>query len=152
LWSGGLRLSSNAGEQYVSGTDDYVESEIIFNSTFFEKSAYLNLKSTMDYLDTISRVLYGTVMAYYKELKADGTDFAKKAGETFWQKAERKFSDIVQASVDTSGKENEKLKPEFLEIIKDVYGKFCPRESARQLGAWAKHYPHPGGEYGKAKN
>src|SRR5690606_11842483 len=28
IWSGGLRVSNNAGEQYVSGSDDFVESMI----------------------------------------------------------------------------------------------------------------------------
>jgi CRISPR system Cascade subunit CasA len=151
LWSGGLRLSSNAGEQYVSGTDDYVESEIIFNSVFFEKNAYMYLKSTMDYLDDISRILYGTVTGYYKELNVDGKEFAKKSTETFWQLCERKFSALLKACEDKTGKSSESMKPEFAKIVTTVYEEYCPRESARQIDAWAKHYPHIGGEYGKQK-
>jgi CRISPR system Cascade subunit CasA len=32
LWSGGLRVSSNAGEQYCSGSDDFVESVIFIKN------------------------------------------------------------------------------------------------------------------------
>ncbi|MDR3342770.1 MAG: type I-E CRISPR-associated protein Cse1/CasA [Treponema sp.] len=142
LWSAGLRVSSNAGEQYVSGTDDYVESEIFFESAAFGDWLYINLKNEMNILDELSRILYGRIMGYCKELKIDGKPFAEKASELFWQLCERKFQALVDACGIPDGKEAEKIRPYFLHCVRNVYETYCPRDTARQLQVWAANYPN----------
>jgi CRISPR system Cascade subunit CasA len=144
IWSAGLRVSSNAGEQYVSGTDNYVESEVLFESSAFGEKLYTNLKTEMKTLDDLSRILYGRVMGYYKELKADGEGFAKQASELYWQLCERKFQDLVNACDNEDDTEQKKLKPYFLKCVEKAYEAYCPRETARQLNAWAENYPNLG--------
>jgi len=47
IWSGGLRVSSNAGEQYAGGSDDFVESETLLSSDWLGDPWFLRLKSEM---------------------------------------------------------------------------------------------------------
>jgi len=74
VWSGGMRVSSNAGEQYLSGTDDYVESEVKLSCNIFDKGSIFieTLNQEMDFMDKVSRNLYGRILGYFKELKLDG--------------------------------------------------------------------------------
>src|SRR5690625_2810882 len=66
IWSGGLRVSSNAGEQYASGNDDYVESMVWMPSKALSEAWFLQLQAEMKALDGLARILYGRVMAYFK--------------------------------------------------------------------------------------
>ena len=59
VWSGGLRVSSNAGEQYASGSDDFVESQVLLDSDMLGEIWFTQLKSEMDELDVLARNLYG---------------------------------------------------------------------------------------------
>jgi CRISPR system Cascade subunit CasA len=141
IWSGGLRVSNNAGEQYVSGTDDYVESETFFESSIFGENLYINLKREMNALDELSRVLYGRVSGYYRELKTEGEAFARQAAELYWQLCERRFQELVNACDDEEKKAAD-LRPYFLQCVRKSYEAFCSRETARQLDAWAANYPN----------
>jgi CRISPR system Cascade subunit CasA len=140
IWSAGLRVSNNAGEQYVSGTDDYVESKTSFESSIFGENLYINLKREMKVLDELSRVLYGRVSGYYQELKAEGKFFASQATELYWQLCERRFQDLVNACGDKE-KKTADLRPYFLQCVRKSYEAICPRETAQQLNSWAKNYP-----------
>jgi CRISPR system Cascade subunit CasA len=142
IWSAGLRVSSNAGEQYVSGSDDYVESEILLESAVLGETMYINLKNEMNMLDEMSRVLYGRVAGYYRELKADGEPFSKQASELYWQLCEKRLQDLIDACYDADSNETKKLHPYFSQCVKRAYESFCPRETARQLNAWAENYPN----------
>jgi CRISPR system Cascade subunit CasA len=144
IWAGGLRVSSNAGEQYVSGSDDYVESEIFFDKPIFGEYLYINLKEEMNFLDELSRILYGRVSGYYRELKAEGEDFARQASELYWQLCERRYQELVNACNDKSGDEAKKFRPYFLQCVRKSYERFCPQDTARQLDSWAKNYPNLG--------
>jgi CRISPR system Cascade subunit CasA len=144
IWSAGLRVSSNAGEQYVSGTDDYIESETFLASSKLSKNFYPNLKDEMNILEKLSQILYGRVLEYYKELKADGDPFAKRAVELYWQLCERKFQYLVKLCEGESDNKLREFRPHFLRCVEKSYAAFCPRGTARQLGSWAKNYPNLG--------
>ena len=58
IWSGGLRVSSNAGEQYVSGSNDFVESELFLNSSVLGDEWFPKLKQEMDELDQLSKITW----------------------------------------------------------------------------------------------
>ncbi|MCB1704624.1 MAG: type I-E CRISPR-associated protein Cse1/CasA [Halioglobus sp.] len=144
LWSGGLRVSSNAGEQYVSGTDDFVESEIWLHSDMLGQSWFTHLKHEMDALEDLARNLYGRVMGYYKELTVDGGKWAPQATNLFWQLCERNFQQLVD-HCDQSGPakaERRKLRRRFSGYAHQAYNLSCPRDTARQLSAWAKQKPN----------
>lgn len=139
VWSGGLKVSSNAGEQYVSGSNDFVESEILLDSTVMEKDWYPNLKAEMDALDGLSKMLYGATLAYYKAQNAEGKSHAEQASSMFWQLCERKFQDLVNACNDPEGGVARSLRKVFAGYARKAYDTYCPRDTARQLDAWAAH-------------
>ncbi|MDR2079949.1 MAG: type I-E CRISPR-associated protein Cse1/CasA [Treponema sp.] len=142
IWSAGLRVSSKAGEQYVSGADDYVESETLLESACLSENLYINLKKEMNFLEELSSILYRSVLNYHKELKADGGLFARQAQELYWQLCEEKFQDLVKACGKETDIETREFRPQFLYNVRTSYNAFCPQKTARQTDAWAKAYPN----------
>lgn len=143
IWSGGVRISSNAGEQYLSGTDDFVESEIKLSSSIFSDTAsfFDNLTSAMDKLDQFSKFLYSSVLRYYKELMMDGGDVAAKATNLYWQLCENRFQQLVTACEDSSGEKAKSMMPSFYGFVLHVYDRLCPNQTARQMESWVKNRP-----------
>lgn len=139
VWSAGLKVSSNAGEQYVSGLDDFVESEVLLTSAWLGQIWFQKLKLEMEALKGLSKSLYGSITSYYKALNADGTGMAASASDSFWKKSEGVFQDLVAACG--------ALEPEVLGILRQRYARFaqdcydqsCPRTSSRQIDSWAEH-------------
>jgi len=137
LWSGGLRVSSNAGEQYVSGTDDYVESEISLPVSFLNADWFEQLKSEMSALEDLAKTVYGSCLGYQKVLKSEGDRTAAQAANLFWQLAERQFQALVDACVDIQ--RAHALRKSFAGYAWQAYDTYCPQDTARQLDAWAAH-------------
>ena len=144
IWSGGLRVSSNAGEQYASGSDDFVESIIWIRSELLGQSWFTQLKVEMDALDGLARNLYGRVMAFFKEQMVDGSKLAAQATQLFWQLCERDFQSLVDAcdGSDQAVLQRQQLRRRFAGYVQQAFDQFCPRETARQLDAWAKCRPN----------
>ena len=144
IWSGGLRVSSNAGEQYASGSDDFVESLIWIHSELLGQSWFTQLKIEMDALDGLSRNLYGRVMTFFKEQTVDGSKVAAQATQLFWQLCERDFQSLVDAcdGGEQAALQRHQLRRRFAGYVQQAFDQFCPRETARQLDAWAKCRPN----------
>lgn len=144
IWSGGLRVSSNAGEQYVSGSDDFVESLIWLHSDLLGESWFAQLRVEMDALDELSKNLYNRVIAFFKEQKADGGKVAAQAAQLFWQLCERDFQSLVERCNNTgvANLQRRALRKRFAGYIHQSFDQFCPKETARQLDAWAKCRPN----------
>ena len=141
IFSGGLRVSSTAGEQFVSGSDDYVESVIWIYSELLGQTWFTQVKAEMDAMDDIARHLYGRVMGFYKEQSVDASKLASQATHLFWQLCERDFQALVDACNGCSDAVNP-LRRRFAGYIQQAFDQFCPRETARQLDAWAKCRPN----------
>jgi CRISPR system Cascade subunit CasA len=140
VWSGGLRVSSNAGEQYVSGSDDFVESVIQLSSSILGDLWFANLQLEMDELDKLSKVVYGATLSYFKNQNTESKEQAALASNLFWQLCERRFQYLVN-SCDDSDKIRA-LRPMFAGFILKAYDSCCANETARQLDAWAKNRPN----------
>lgn len=153
VWSGGLRVSSNAGEQYVSGNDDFVESQVWLQSSIVNDIFFAQLQSEMAALDDIAKSLYGCVMTYFKEQLVDGSKIAAQATHSFWQLCERDFQALVNqcAADETSQKYRLRLRLRFADYVQQTYDHFCSHDTARQLDAWAKCRPNLG-KYLKKEN
>lgn len=154
LWSGGLRVSSNAGEQYASGTDDYVQSTIwlsaaLTGETFF---AYFSLEIAA--LDKLAKLLYASVTRYYRQLsdidksgKGKAQPFvssrAEQATHLFWELCERDAQRLVDAcaaeDVDTP---LAAMRRHFAGYVSEAFDQACPKASTRQLDAWAQSRPN----------
>ncbi|WP_260294594.1 type I-E CRISPR-associated protein Cse1/CasA [Sedimenticola hydrogenitrophicus] len=147
IWSGGLRVSSNAGEQYASGSDDFVESTIWLHSDMLGDSWFAQLKAEMNALNELAKGLYGRVIGFYKELSVDaknsGGKLAAQATHLFWQLCERNFQALVDScDPNEQGRlQRQRLRKRFAGNIQQAYDQYCPKETARQLDAWAKCRP-----------
>lgn len=155
LWSGGLRVSSNAGEQYASGTDDYVQSELwlsfqLLGSLFLEQ-----LKHEMAQMDGMKNELWGSVVRYFRQLsdidksgagKAQPfvASQADKATTLFWQLCERRAQELINACDDTDAAAQQRLqlRRTFSSYAQQIFDQLCPNTSARQMDAWAQSRPN----------
>jgi CRISPR system Cascade subunit CasA len=140
IWSGGLRVSSNAGEQYVSGSDDFVESVIQLESGLLGELWFANLQLEMDELDKLSKIVDGATFNYFKSQNMESKEQAAQAGNLFWQLCERRFQDLLSACNDAE--QARTMRPVFVQFIHKAYNTYCPNDTARQLDAWAKNRPN----------
>ncbi len=142
IWSGGLRVSSNAGEQYVSGTDDFVESVIMLPQDIFGTLWFSNLQQEMTELDQLSKIVYSATLNFFKNQNMDGKAQAGLASNLFWQLCERRFQELVNVSDDFN--QAQALRKNFAGFANQAYDRFCAKDTARQLDAWAKNRPNLG--------
>lgn len=142
VWSGGLRVSSNAGEQYVSGQDDFVESITFLNTAQADGSIwYDTLKQEMDGLVDLSKIVYSATFNYFKDHKFEGKNVAAQATHLFWQLCERHFQKLVDACNEEGAEQRKKLRHTFVGFALGAYESYCPNETARQHETFAKCKP-----------
>ena len=140
VWSGGIRVNSNAGEQYLSGKDDVLESTLFLPPGITEELWFENYSNQMEALDTLARRLFGCVSHYFQLLKKDGKVQAANATLTFWQLCER---DAQQLLYDCDTPEAMgRLRHRFATYLQSTFDSLCPNQTARQLDAWAKCRPN----------
>jgi CRISPR system Cascade subunit CasA len=140
IWSGGLRVSSNAGEQYVSGSDDSLESTITLATEYLGAIWFEHLQAEMAELDSLAKTLYGCVLSYFKHQLVDGKNQAAQATNLFWQLCESRFQDLVNGSEDTE--QRYALRKVFAGFVFQAFENYCPNETARQLDAWVQSRPN----------
>jgi len=140
IWSGGLRVSSNAGEQYVAGSDDFVESLIKLECSILGDIWFNNLQLEMNELEKISKTVYSKTFSYFKNQNMENKGLASQTGNLFWQLCERRFQDLVFAC--GNAEQVQALRPVFAGFAFKAYDTYCPRETARQLDAWAQNRPN----------
>ena len=144
VWSGGLRVSFNAGEQYVSGADDFVESEVWLRRQYLGEPWFNQLQVEMKTLEDISKNVRSGIRAYYREQKAEGDKLAGLGVSMYWQLCERNFQALVD-SCEPGGNSEEKryeLRRSFAAVALSAFDHFCPNDTARQMDAWARHRPN----------
>lgn len=144
IWSGGLQVSSNAGEQYASGSDDFVESTLWLHSATLGEFWFAQLQQEMTALDNLAKSLYGRVLAYFKTQLMDGAKLAAQATHLFWQLCERDFQSLLDhcEPSETNQATLQQLRRRFAGYVQQAYDHHCPKDTARQLDAWAKCRPH----------
>lgn len=143
ILSGGLRVSGNAGEQYVTGTNDYVESLVRLDSSQLGAIWFAQLKLEMDFMEKIAKMLYSSVSRYVSENGSNNKEIAGGATSEFWQLCERDFQSLVgscDANEDAS-LARYACRKKFADYAKSVYNQHCPNETARQMQSWAKNMP-----------
>jgi CRISPR system Cascade subunit CasA len=149
IWSGGLKVRGNAGDQSVKQDDDFVESHVSLPpNQEMEKEWFENLKSEMAELEQLSNIVYSATRAYFESLKADKKDDRKRsllggcATNLFWQLCERKFQDLLNACPPEEEKNRALLHKDFAQFANTAYNTYCPNDTARQLNAWAENLPN----------
>lgn len=142
LWVGGLRVSNNAGERYCSGTDDYVESSFQLKTAYFGEAWYSIFASEMTELDKLSRVLWGAITGYHQQLKIQNNAKTQAAMASFWLLCEQDLQDLVDVCL--PGNDRTQIRKTFIRHFFQIYDTNCPRDSARQMQAWAHNRPRTG--------
>jgi CRISPR system Cascade subunit CasA len=149
VWTGGVRVSNNAGEQYCSGKDDFVESRFTFPSSILGESWYAALSLELNELERVSKILWACITGYKNEAKEKNPDAVTYSQVEFWSLCEARAQDLVEAAGDSEQTRN--LRMVFGEIAYGVYDKHCPATTARQVAAWAKNRPNLGRYLAKEK-
>jgi CRISPR system Cascade subunit CasA len=139
VWSGGLRVSNNAGEQYVTGFNDFVESIIWLNCGWLGEIWFANLQQEMEELNNLSKIVYRATMGYFKNQNMDGKGLAARAGGVFWEQCNGHFQALVNACYNTDDAHN--MRKIFARIACVSYDTYCLNDTARQMDSWAKNYP-----------
>lgn len=155
IWSGGLRITKGLDDQFMAGTDDYVESQVWLDSSMFGKRWFIQLKVEMEELNKQAEGLRDGVRKFFIEQKAGNlkriqSTFAGKMGDQatalFWQLSETNFQQLVYAcdedDLTQGNKQRRQLRLTFAGYVQQAYDRFCPKETARQLDAWAKCRPN----------
>lgn len=141
FWSGGLRVSSNAGEQYVSGTDDYIESEVELPLLSFDEVWYVEFSNQMTKLDARAKQLYGSVLQYQKAMNMADNKTASLASNRFWIGCESLCQSLIDACNERDEDQLSKLDRQFYSIACNIYDELCPNSTARQMQAWVRFRP-----------
>lgn len=145
VWSAGLKVSGNAGEQYASGDDDFVFSDVSLRMADLDAPTWFpKFKTEMESLEELEKKrLYGRVSGYFSTLKADSkaaAGAAASACQDFWGLCEKDFQSLVNLCA-VESPELEALRKRFRSHVLACYDKACPKDSARQLDAWARNLP-----------
>jgi CRISPR system Cascade subunit CasA len=74
---------------------------------------------------------------------------AAQTSNLFWQLCERRFQALVYAC--DSVEQAYAMRSVFARFVNKAYDTYCPRETARQLDAWAKNRPNLGKYINNAK-
>lgn len=98
----------------------------------------------MTALDDLAKHLYGRVLAYFKTQLMDGAKLAAQATHLFWQLCERDFQSLLDhcEPSETNQATLQQLRRRFAGYVQQAYDHHCPKDTARQLDAWAKCRPH----------
>ena len=146
IWTAGLQVSSNAGEQYVSGKDDYIESDFYFPNIAKDNGDVIRSKfcNMMTEIESYAKVLYASVNSYFKTMfHAGSADNAAAAVELFWELMEKDAQMLLNAACEIENNDliPDDLKKRWKKLVFEIYNKYCPRETARQLLAWSESKP-----------
>lgn len=152
FWSGGLRTSSNSGDQSVKQSDDFVESSVILEVEAIRQGGFVEqIKHEMNGLDDLAKVLYVRVHSYLKSFEPEKEKkkliwetVSKNATNMFWQLCERDFQTLVNScdTTDEAKQARQQLRRKFARYQHQAYDHFCANETARQIDAWAQNRPN----------
>lgn len=144
LWSGGLEVQNSTGDQKASRKNDFVESEVSIPTG---AAWFLSYQNEMKKMESAAGLLDFAVETYcrkQRESLGDGKSMMSKddaqpkkdaAKTQFWQRCEG----LHQSIIDRWSQPDElmKIRKKVYAILSDVFNEVCPKESAKQIGAWA---------------
>lgn len=139
IWAGGLRVSSNSGEQYITGSNDFVESIIQIPPDILGSAWFSNLQGEMKILEEFSSIVYASCCGYFKALGADNSNLAGHASESFWNQCGSHFQSLITAC---DNGDTLSMRKKFARFATAAYEKHCPNTTARQMDEWVKCYPN----------
>lgn len=142
IWSGGLKVRANSGDQSVKQDDDFVESLIYLPKQELGEPWLNQLQQEMTELDQLSKIVYSATLNFFKNQNMDGKAQAGLASNLFWQLCERRFQELVNVCDDFN--KAKAMRKTFARYVDQAYDRYCAKDTARQLDAWAKNRPNLG--------
>ncbi|MCY9874530.1 type I-E CRISPR-associated protein Cse1/CasA [Vibrio barjaei] len=139
IWSGGMRISSKSGKQYMSGTDDYVQSSLTLDKTTLNELWFESYKNEIEELNKLSSALYSGVKSYNEEFNRSFELPAGNATREFWKLCDRYSQELVDSCDDAVAMAS--LRKTYVKQVNAIFNKICPKESGRQLKAWITSKP-----------
>jgi len=144
IWSGGVRVTNQTGEQYVKGANDFVDSEIQLDHSIFTDQArfFSKLTDSMKKLNDNWTILRQGILSYFGDQNVKDRTPVNKAEADFWNLSEDLFDELLLECEDTDSITKDSVVIRKSEAIaKNIFDLYCPRETVRQLEAWAKNRP-----------
>lgn len=141
IWTGGVSVSSNFGEQYVTGKCDYLNSEFLIPMAWKNLDSWQEYKRYMEMVNDFSKTLYGAVSNYHKSLMEDGNNLASSASQLFWEKMEPLAQSIIDLSEETNKVKIHDSVELWKRIAMSCFDWFCPHVTPRQIQAYAQNKP-----------
>ena len=157
IWSGGLDVGGDSFGMKIKENNDYVESELLLQKSIFSTSEgfsfFKNISNVMAKMNNCEGKLEYSVSSYFMELqnkkltdgKARKSIIDDRLGipkQEFWQLCEGEFQNVIDICSGDNAEEN--LKPVLKKIrsfVSQIYDETCPKDTARQMEAWAKNKP-----------
>ena len=156
VWSGGLQVSTNSGEQKASGLNDFIESECVVTPTEDWYSKFIN---EMMNLQKATEYLQKRIVLYFKSLettsdnpmtmKKKSTISDKKASaamKVFWGYCDC-FKQRIIEECDTTD-ERKAIRKVLVSTMLNFFNETCPHNTPQQIRAWALSKP----DFGKYLN
>jgi len=137
IWSGGLQVRGNAGDQSVKQKDDFIESLVYLNTSSIGDPWFLDLTKEMEEMNKLSSNLYTSIRSYFNDLMSKNDDLLKKAVEEFWMLAEPLFQEMVEGCEEPERRYVTRQR--YASIAQQIYDHYCSNASSRQMSAWAKN-------------
>jgi len=153
IWCAGIKVSSNSGDQSVKQDDDFVESSVQLRCDWVSGRQggiwFSRLQDEMKALDGLARSTWGRVATYFVDLgvpKRDSKAPANRSTHLLWQLCEREFQTLLDhcEQGEANAKARAQLRRRFASYAQQAYDRYCPKDTARQLDAWARCRPNHG--------
>lgn len=140
IFSGGLKVRGNAGDQSVKQTDDFIDSLIWLDSKVLGDTWFQILEAEMKWLETTAYILKRCISEYLKELNETKSSLDVVAEGDFWRYGESVFQTFVDACSNPDSLIS--IHHNFIHYAERLYDTYCGRETARQMISWVKHRPN----------
>lgn len=140
IWCVGMQVSEQSGEQYFSGTDDFVESVFKVNPEQLTPTFLIKYVAQLEQFERVRKTLYTCVTKFYEFLNAKdlGQKMASKAQELFWVKCSPIGVQMVEAYAQGQDVNFEK---QIWVVAQTTYSQVCSKVGARQFMAYEKYRP-----------
>ncbi|MCR5165320.1 MAG: type I-E CRISPR-associated protein Cse1/CasA [Thermoguttaceae bacterium] len=141
LWVGGVAVSDNSGEQFISGQNDYVNSEFLIPMSWKFENAYEKFKKFIEIIDRYADALKNAVNDYFESLYDDRRKQGDVSARLFWEKMNFHAQSIISLSEEKDPEKIKKAKQDWRQIALSCYKDFCPHETPRQMRAYTQNIP-----------
>ena len=140
IWTGGLKLRANSGDQCIKQEDDYLESKVTFSSDVLGELFFERYCSIIDKVNDCGNSLKSRISAYKKQLGINDKSI-NDGMFSFWYEMGKLSEDFVTVAENASEAEKDLLFKNIHKLQRNIYDDYCPHGTARQILAWAKNRP-----------